>query len=345
MNGARNMLAQPLLPKPERGGHAGHQKASFLSLAVCMVLYLGSGISQPLMMSAVRLAGMGDTACQIYMLPYFVGQACCALFMFCDPAGLPPAHKWQAWPLRRCAYIAVLSALAQNLNYAGNMLAGSGVFAIIYSSVTVWCAVLSRLILKRVMTTTQWVAVFTVFFGLVISGFGARSEGGQVALGVCFICFGAVGHGCSHVLSELVSTHGEKIPPQINSAVQGLTAVALVGGWQIAYTLPHWGDISGPASEAGTSALHGGKLLVGLAIGNLIHAASFFHLLAHIGATSAGLVKAVQAVAVFLLSHKMYCEQDPSQCLTPTKTLSLVVVVSGVLAYVFATAKAKKNSA
>merc|ERR1712048_193395 len=122
-----------------------------------------------------------------------------------------------------CVYIAVLSAIAQNMNFAGNMLAGSGVFAVIYSSVTVWCAVLSRLILQRVMTTYQWCAVFTVM------------------------------------------------------------------------------------------------LLGGLAFGNFLHAAAFFHLLAHIGATSSGVFKAVQAVAVFGLSHVMYCSRDASQCLNTTK--------------------------
>merc|ERR1711908_243118 len=102
-----------------------------------------------------------------------------------------------------------------------------------------------------------------------------------------------IGHASTHVLSEFISVRGEKIPPQINSCVQGLTAVAVVGAWQLVYTLPHFGKISGPAADAGTSAWRGGMLLLGLALGNLIHAASFFHLLAHIGATSSGVVKAV----------------------------------------------------
>merc|ERR1740130_141880 len=137
------------------------------------------------MMSAVKFAGMGDTMCQIYMLPYYVGQACTLLVVVWDP---PPLHRWKSWPLRRCAYIAVLSAFAQNLNYAGNMLAGSGVFAVIYSSVTVWCAVLSRLFLQRVMTAYQWAAVLSVFFGLTLTGLGARNDGPRVVLGACLIC-------------------------------------------------------------------------------------------------------------------------------------------------------------
>lgn len=282
---------------------------------------------------------MGDTSCQIYMLPYYVGQACTGLLVIFD---CPPLHRWKAWPLQRCAYIAVLSALAQNLNYAGNMLAGSAVFAVIYSSVTVWCAVLSRIILQRVLTAHQWIGVTTVFLGLALTGLDAFSDGQQVWVGACLIFVGAIGHAFTHVLSELVSVRGEKIPPQVNCCVQGLTAVAVVAAWQLVYTLPHWGEsIAEPMAAAGTSLWRGGMLLSGLALGNLLHAAAFFHLLAHIGATSAGVVKAVQAVAVFGLSHKFYCSQDASQCLTTTKTASLVVVVSGVLAYVRATAKAK----
>uniref|UniRef100_A0A7S0B7D9 Sugar phosphate transporter domain-containing protein n=1 Tax=Pyrodinium bahamense TaxID=73915 RepID=A0A7S0B7D9_9DINO len=93
-----------------------------------------------------------------------------------------------------------------------------------------------------------------------------------------------------------------------------------------------------PAQAAGTSLEAALALLGSLALGNFVHAAAFFYLLARIGAVSAGVAKALQAVAVFLLSHVLYCSQDASQCLTPIKSTSLIVVVSGALVYAGATA-------
>jgi len=309
---------------------------------LCLVAYLGSGISQPLAMSAVRLAGLGDTTCQLYMLPYYLGQAATGLLAVCEPS---PRRRWSSFPLHRCAAIALVSAVAQNMNYAGNMLAGSAIFAVVYSSVTVWCALLSRLLLQRVLNPAQWAAVLLVFFGLALAGLGARSDGSQVLVGAGMVVVGSFLHAFTHVVSELVSVRGGKVPPQINCCVQGLTACLVVGAWECVYTLPHLDKVLEPAQTAGTSLQTAVLLLGSLAVGNFVHAASFFYLLARIGAVSAGVAKALQAVAVFLLSHVLYCEQDASQCLTPAKTTSLVVVVSGALAYALATAAAATTAA
>merc|ERR1712039_47773 len=85
--------------------------------------------------------------------------------------------------------------------------------------------------------------------------------------------------------------------------------------------------------------------MVGLALGNFVHAGSFFYLLTSIGSVSLGVLKGVQALAVFTLAHIMYCSRDASQCITPTKGSALCIVFSGVLCYVFATRAAAKAPA
>jgi len=82
-------------------------------------------------------------------------------------------------------------------------------------------------------------------------------------------------------------------------------------------------------------------LSAGIAAGNFVHAATFFFLLTWIGAVSAGVMKGVQAAAVFCLAHLLYCQQDQSQCFTYLKATSLVVVITGVMGYAYATTTAK----
>jgi len=96
--------------------------------------------------------------------------------------------------------------------------------------------------------------------------------------------------------------------------------------------------------EAGTSWGYASLLLCGVAAGNLVHAATFFYLLTSIGVVSTGLLKSLQAVAVFCLSHILYCDRDQSQSFTPVKGVSLLIVVCGMLCYVAATGAAQTRS-
>ena len=73
------------------------------------------------------------------------------------------------------------------MNYSGVTLAGPTIFALIYSSVTIWCALLSSLLLKREMSKLQWVAVAIVFIGLGITGLSSLEYGPDIARGTILI--------------------------------------------------------------------------------------------------------------------------------------------------------------
>jgi len=289
-------------------------------------------------MSAVKHAGLGDTSCQVYMLPYYVGMIACGVLG-------PPLKeiRWQQLGLHRCVITALLGAIAQNLNYAGNMHAGSSIFAVVYQSVTIWSAVFSRVLLDKKLNLDQWLGVWLVFLGLAMTGLGARSSGDAVLKGAIMVLLGAGMHALTHVMSEALSSSKskyEKVHPALNCCVQGITSTIVVGAWQVFYTLREdvWeNQVMAPAREAGTTLTQAVMLLGAVAIGNLVHAGAFFFLLAHIGAISASVLKAVQAVAVFVLAHLLFCGIDPAQCITSLKALSLLVVLLGVRRYTSAT--------
>jgi magnesium-transporting ATPase (P-type) len=64
-----------------------------------------------------------------------------------------------------------------------------------------------------------------------------------------------------------------------------------------------------------------------------LHAASFFKLLKNLGAVASALLKGVQAVVVVLLSAVLYCPIESSQCLSWSKFISMMIVISGVFGY------------
>lgn len=95
----------------------------------------------------------------------------------------------------------------QGFNYTGLIYAGSSTYILIYSSVTVWVAVFSRLGLGKVQTAMQWCGCALVTVGVAVTGANAGKQGSDVAVGVLLVVLGSVGHslayGQCHVLLSL----------------------------------------------------------------------------------------------------------------------------------------------
>ena len=129
-----------------------------------------------------------------------------------------------------------------------------------------------------------------------------------------------------------------------NCAVQGMVAMLAFLLWQFVYTLPRWDEkIWQPMQKADTSIFYAVSMLIVFGLSNLFHSITFFHTLRHYpgGATSAGVMKGLQAVLVFVLTHLAYCGRTGGEemCFTFGKFLSLVTVTSGVIGYGIATSK------
>jgi drug/metabolite transporter (DMT)-like permease len=77
----------------------------------------------------------------------------------------------------------MIDIIAQTMNYSGATMAGPTIFAIVYSSVTIWCALLSRILLNREMTQLQWISIVIVFIGLGITGLSSLDLGTDVIRG------------------------------------------------------------------------------------------------------------------------------------------------------------------
>ena len=226
-------------------------------------------------------------------------------------------------------------------------MAGPALFGIIYSSVTIWAALYSRLILGRKMNPYQWMAALCVCCGLTLTANGSSSLGPSVSRGIMMVFLGSSMHGLSYVLSEVIMNNSDEeakrgLTIEQNCAVQGLTASVSFLAWQLVYTVPNAATkLWRPMEAAGTTMSMALGLLFLFAAVNFLHSMTFYHTLRHLsgGATSAGIFKGLQAVLVFGWTHLAYCGRigGTEMCFSVQKLESLVIVAAGVLSYGYAT--------
>ena len=315
-------------------------------------LYVLSGCSQPMLMTLCKNAGLADSTTQIYMMFYYLGPALVILPLLLRwDKSAPHQDPWPPFNimLKACG-IALWDIVSATLNYTGAGLAGPTIFAIVYSSVTIWTAIFSYFCLQRQMNIWQWLAVCIVFGGLTLTTTDSLDLGHDVVKGLVLVLVGSMMHALAYVMSESIMTLGPTpLSIQHNCAFQGIVAFTCFLVWQLVYTLPRFTEkILQPMQEANTTISIALTILLSFAMANLVHALTYFHTLRHYpgGATSAGVMKGLQAVLVFVFTDLIYCGRlgGEEMCFTRGKFLSLVTVTSGVIGYGIATELQQRTS-
>lgn len=300
--------------------------------------YVLSGCLQPMLTTLIHAAGMADPTTQIYMLFYYLFPS----FFIIEPI------YNRTWPKNRSTVlkaigIAVWDIGSTSLNYTGASLAGPAIFAIVYSSVTIWTAVYSQIFLRRYLNSYQWLFAVIVFGGLALTATDSFQLGEGVLQGSTLVFVGASMHGLTYVMSEAIMTRGDdRLSIQQNTGIQASVAALCFLFWQIVYTIPNWTEkVTIPIENAGVSRWYALSLLVAFGLANVIHSITFYHTLLHFpgGATSAGVMKGLQAVLVFVFAHLAYCGRigGDEMCFSQSKCISLITVCGGVLGYGYAT--------
>jgi drug/metabolite transporter (DMT)-like permease len=305
-------------------------------------------------MNVCKNSGLADAKAQLYMLFYYLGPALLLPTIVLERdrnnSGSSSIPTKKA-VLHGCC-IACFDIAAQTLNYTGAAMAGSTIFSVIYSSVTIWTALWSRLFLKRSLTWTQWFAVLVVCGGLVFTATTSKHLGQNVITGSLLVVVGSAMHGATYVFSEAIMSRGvpqDRLTVRQNAAVQSSFALAVLGLWQLVYTLPRWDRIViEPARLAGTTLVAALATMLGFSLVNLLHSVTFLHTVKHCpgGATSAGVMKGLQAVLVFVATHVLFCGRSGGEemCFSIEKLISLTIVVGGVTIFGVATEHGENNA-
>jgi len=298
-----------------------------ITVLVWVLLFLVSGVPTPILVTQIRLLYNPPAYTLWYLYPLYVGNTIAGL--------TAPAVTRSQWG--NATKLFVLDAGGQALTTAGLLLCGPPLYATFYASVHVWTGLISVAVAPPAShpSQKQWAALVLISFGIGVQGLNAwASIGPTEVLGGVFVCVGAAIFGGGAVGTEMYLKGSQLQPMQAAwvFGVEGLVLLAVVGILT--------------AHELVFDTL--GFLLFGaLVLAHSGHQASWFVLAGRLGACNTTVLKAVQSGGIFLVASGMFCEQDPSQCLTATKIGSFSVVTFGVLAYSFfgasAQAQAKKG--
>ncbi|KAG0360081.1 hypothetical protein BC939DRAFT_500679 [Gamsiella multidivaricata] len=247
------------------------------------------------------------------------------------------------WPVIQ---VAVMDVIANALVTIGFFYVGSGMYQVIYSSIVIWCAILTRIFLARELNNIQWLSIVGVTFGLAISAVGTvqdaspdgpvqswleKSFGALVTLGATFL------YACVYVLSDKVlSTFRPKpIPEKVCSMVGGYASL-LTFVYLCIHTIPNWQtEVIEVVQEHQGSWLGIALVYPLVTISSMLHSLNYYVLLSRINNIAVGIMQSLRAVLVFVMSHYLFCGVSSAQCFNEWKFISAIVVIGCVTLFSF----------
>ncbi|KAJ2958699.1 hypothetical protein NQZ79_g5731 [Umbelopsis isabellina] len=225
--------------------------------------------------------------------------------------------------------LACIEVIANFSVSVGFYIVGSGMYQVIYSSVVIWCAILSYLTMGRTLTPLQWMAIVGTSIGLAISALGNTSPAGDstsaplLIIGMFVTLSGTFMYSCVYVFSDHI----------LSQQVPGPSPIRVCS----VYTVPKFNELIHVNPEVSMQSVYGMYGL--LIIASATHAWNYYELIGLTGnvnilaIVATGILQGLRAILVFGLSHIWYCSTDSAQCFTMWKGWGSLMVVGCVLVF------------
>ncbi|CAO3591523.1 unnamed protein product [Absidia cylindrospora] len=234
--------------------------------------------------------------------------------------------------------LSVLDVIANFCVTVGFAIIGSGMYQVIYSSVVIWCAILTYFLMGRTLTKIQWVAIFGTSAGLAICSLGTMGNTSDdldntplLMLGTLLTLGGTFFYSCIYVYSDYVLS--KQSPPPLPARIccyigMYSTVISLI--WISVYTLPRYDQLL-HINNASKEMVWAMYLMVTIANGT--HSWNYYELIDRTGSVATGILQGLRAVIVYGLSHAWYCSSDSAQCFTVYKGCGSLIVITCVLLF------------
>jgi len=309
-----------------------------LLFGVMVLVYVLTAVAQPVLVDTVRHA--------VDTIPADIPQLCMTSAMALTGIGpclrcctgarrFPSLNQFTVGSAALCA---TLDMTAGWLLYAGLLRTGGAIFTVIYSSCTAWTALFAWW-QGSTLHQWQWAGVALVTTGLGLNGLAnqhaaSSDDNNPVLVGALLCLGGSVVHSLFVVAlnKRLRDSEMTMTPLELCGLMGTIETATLVVKLMASHNIP---QLSGSQMSLVLPAV---LLLVG---SNWLHAISFFEVLHTAGPVVSALLKAIQTICVFVLSSVLFCDMatEAAQCITFAKSLSVGVLVSGLLAYGYGHAK------
>ena len=183
-----------------------------------LCFYVLTGVLQPTLIEVLTYNGACEKTTFLFILPTYVGMTFSVLS---DLNSLK--HGKIRWA--RISTLVLIDLCSGILCFTGLVSAGSAIFTVVYSSVTVYTALFSWLFFGRNLHYMQWGGVCLVMLGLISSSFGGTSgteDSEDVGLGILMITVGSMFHSLYYIVSESILKDDDPIAPEFLGSFQGL---------------------------------------------------------------------------------------------------------------------------
>lgn len=243
----------------------------------------------------------------------------------------------ESYPISlRFAYL--LTALCDFTGYIirtiGLSYCGSGLFQVAFSSVAIWSALYSRIILKRPINRVQWLGIGIVTLGLVLSPLSAQNTSNSPLTGILLTLLGAQFYALSYILNEYISTIPGNGGSKNTCKWIGIINTILSSIFILVDTYPNRDTLIMQPLKSRKSSLSTVMKATALYVAShFVHSWALFSIQGVLGAVWTGLLQCVRACVVFVVSGYLYCGADPNQCLTLSKGIATVLVCIGIVIF------------
>lgn len=249
-----------------------------------VAVFIMTGMVVPLIITVIAMNGGADRTTFLIALPSCIGMS---MSIFANWESRDKGKiRWKFIILAAC-----IDMFASIMNLNGLIFAGSALYTMVSSSMTVYIAVFSYFIFGRRLHVGQVFGIAVLILGLSTAAIGAQSDGKDVLLGVLMVFIGSATHAVGYIISEyLLVCAKDPISPEMLCCLLGSAGGGINLAWQIVYTAPRYQALV--VDEIAENNGSGSVVLIGyilLALLSLVHSLCFFNLIGIIGSTSSTL--------------------------------------------------------
>nr|CEL68156.1 TPA: transporter/permease protein, putative [Neospora caninum Liverpool] len=292
-----------------------------------VVLFLAAYSVQPLLVDVIKFNGGAHPSTFAILIPHYYSMVLVG--------ALPTKQKLAECNWRRGIVLSSLDMINQLLKKAGLLYAGAAVYIIVDSSSIVWTAIWSLVLLRRKLKVCHWIGIALITLGISLKAcqlnFTFRDE---EFLGVTLILLAAILMGLTFVLNEKFMQGADRIEGPNLVCMMGVCSAVPITLWTLFWTVPRFGElVVDPIRERDGSFKVVGYCFFWLFVSCWMHSGTLWFLMTHFGAVSTGILKGLKVALVFLLSHWLFCDIQPNQCLNVWTGSSALICVVGVTVY------------
>lgn len=226
------------------------------------------------------------------------------------------------------------------LGTIGLSFVGSGLYIVLYSSSTTFCAAFfSAVIHKKSFNKGQLAAFGLISMGLLIVGMDLHGDSAvdlsEILKGTAITIFSSLIQTLSLVYMEGPM---KEVDFSTSLFVLGAQSTVVDLALLVMFTLPNWEEqFTRPIEEKGGSVSVVLFMYVVTTVVNIVKAFGWAATMQDGGSVVLGMLQALKCVSIFSTSAVLFCKEQPSQCFSTAKAICTLLVVGGV--YIYSQAK------